>query len=292
MAVYSLHIKQLLRSEGIHPAPKMGQNFIVSSSILRKLSSTVAQLCRGVKSPVVVEIGAGIGNYTEFILEEGLEVISIEKDSRLASICMKRLKNRKNFHLLVADILEFPFSTSKKFDFNVVVTGNIPFSITSPVLGLLTRRMVWAQSAFILLQQEVAERITARAGSRKFGSLTVFLNIFWDIAKGFKVGKKNFYPTPAVDSVNVIFRRKEEPPVSYSFIPEVECIAKAIFSYRRKKLSNVFSFVFRNSVDYKSIAQEAGIELCLRPEEIDINLWQRFFELLEKTNCPGKNGRA
>ena len=216
-----------------HPFRKRwGQNFITDLNLLDRIARTINPK----DSDTIIEIGPGEGALTERIFPNVREMVAIEIDPLL----IDHLKNRDEFsglHIIQGDILlqdidQFPISNP------VRVIGNIPYNITSSIIFWLIEQLDYWDDAFIMMQKEVAERLSAIVGTKAYGRLTVVVGAYLDIEYCFTVSPNVFIPKPKVDSAIIRFTKKEHPIVSDEKYERFNKLVAAAFSQRRKMLRN------------------------------------------------------
>jgi len=174
---------------------KLGQHFLIRESILRRIAAAVCPELGG----TVIEIGPGRGALTRWLLERADRVVAIELDAGLAEYLRKRLPNRPKLEIVHADVLNTDLSQWGP----AAVAGNLPYYITSPILEKILRLGNQLRSSVVLVQREVAARLTAQPGSRDYGFLTVAANTFAHPELLFPVPAAAFRPAPKVESAAV-----------------------------------------------------------------------------------------
>lgn len=260
----------LLKKAHIIPRKKLGQNFLISSRILKKITNA-SKLKKGEE---VLEIGSGMGALTEKLLEKGAKVTAIEFDNKLINVLRERLGENKNLKIIQRDILEIR-------EYKPKVIGNIPYHITSPLIRKILALENKPKLVVLLVQKEVAERITAKPGSSKRGYLTILARIFSTPEILFYVGKDNFFPKPKVESAVIKLSVKTEKP---GFEREkLLRLAKFGFSQKRKKIRNSLAaglHIKPNRIDY--IINATGIDPNCRAEDLSILQWKILAKKLFK----------
>jgi 16S rRNA (adenine1518-N6/adenine1519-N6)-dimethyltransferase len=216
-----------------HPFRKRwGQNFLVDRNLLEKIVRTIDPK----KSDCILEIGPGEGALTELIFPKVKEMVAIEIDPML----IEHLKNRESLKglnivhgdVLLQDIENLPVKNL------VRVIGNIPYNITSPIIFWLIEQLHFWDDAFIMMQKEVAERLSAAVGTKAYGRFTVVVGAYLNMEYCFTIPPDVFIPKPKVDSAIIRFTKKENPLISDEKYMRFNKIVSAAFSQRRKMLRN------------------------------------------------------
>ena len=216
-----------------HPFRKRwGQNFLVDRNLLDKIVRTIDPK----KSDSILEIGPGEGALTELIYPIVKEMVAIEIDPML----IEHLKNQKSLKglnivhgdVLLQDIENLPVKNL------VRVIGNIPYNITSPIIFWLIEQLHFWDDAFIMMQKEVAERLSAVAGTKAYGRFTVVTGAYLNMEYCFTIPPDVFIPKPKVDSAIIRFTKKENPLISDEKYMRFNKLVSAAFSQRRKMLRN------------------------------------------------------
>jgi 16S rRNA (adenine1518-N6/adenine1519-N6)-dimethyltransferase len=248
----------------------LGQHFLFDRGILKKIID-----CSHVTpEDTVVEIGPGTGIMTGMLAERAKKVIAIEIDRKLIARMGESITARPNVELITADALKFPYETIKgKFK----VVANIPYYITTPLIFKLLEFKAKIPSMTLLLQKEVARRITASPGNKEYGVLSISTQLYTKPSLVFYVPKGAFSPPPAVDSAVVHF--EVSPHTLYRTENEKFFLAvvKKAFSQRRKTIQN--SLKSYNNI--REALLETDIDSRLRPEVLSIKDFIRLAEALQ-----------
>ena len=210
----------------------LGQNFLIDSNISKRIVDS-AEISEGEK---VLEIGPGRGALTELLSSKGT-LIAIEKDKWLAVVLKQKFK--ENVEIIEGDILKWDVPPID------VIVANLPYSISSPILFRLFN-YEWTR-AVLMFQEEFANRLVAKPGSKIYGRLSVMANHFVDTKKLFKVSKTAFQPQPKVHS-QVVKLVRREPDYALDDFDTFEKVVKSIFTHRRKKVRNCIKLTFPNLV--------------------------------------------
>jgi len=237
---------------------KWGQNFLNDTNLLDRIVRTLNPN----KDDAILEIGPGDGSLTEKIFHQVKEMAAIEIDPYL----IKHLSSRsdlRGLHIIHGDVLQqdikdIPISNP------VRVIGNIPYNITSPIIFWLIEQLDYWKDAFIMMQKEVGERLTASVGTKEYSRISVVVGVYLNIEMCLKVPPEVFYPKPKVDSAILRFTKKDSPVVQDDQFVKFNKIVKAAFSKRRKMLRNSL-----NDFDIPDQIQEE-VDFTRRPETLSV----------------------
>lgn len=276
--------QQLLKELKKIPNKRLGQNFLVDKNIISKsLSLTPLQA-----GETIVEIGPGLGALTKLLLEKGLNVYAIEKDSTFYQFLKTTLGAHypKTFHLLLGDAIDFPLAGLPVTETNYKIIANLPFNISTP----------WMQKALqgplpseliLFLQLEAAERFMAVPGTSNGGAISLFIAGAFDVVSKHKVGAHAFYPKPAVDSMVLHLRKKQKP---FCFHEKTQVIIRNIFNYRRKQIQGIIRTMLKDHPELRlwlDNLEKNGRPLTIRPEAIPFNFWKDLDVIIKtKLNEP------
>lgn len=214
------------------PAKKrLGQHFLIDQNIVRKIVAA-AELT---PEATVVEIGPGRGILTDALSRVAGRVVAIEIDPELYNLLEARRLDWKNVELVCADALTHPLETLPA---GAIVVANLPYYISTPLLfRFLEHRRRFARLV-LMLQEEVADRLVAKAGTSDYGVLSVMTQYASEVAKAFKVSANCFRPRPEVGSAVVVLRPRTRGLLTSNDEPAFATVVKAAFAHRRKTLVN------------------------------------------------------
>jgi len=249
-----------------HPfRKKWGQNFLTDSNLLDRIVRTVEPQ----ENDNFLEIGPGDGSLTELIFPKVKQMVVVEIDPLL----IKHLSIRSDLdglHIIHGDILlqdieDLPIEEP------VRIVGNIPYNITSSIIFWLIEQLDFWDDAFIMMQKEVAQRLTANIGTKEYSRISVVVGAYLDMEMCFKIPPDVFIPKPKVESAIIRFTKKSSPIVADNQYVKFNKIVKMAFSKRRKMLRNSL-----NDFDIPVSIQEE-IDFTRRPETLSI---EEFAKLL------------
>lgn len=223
---------ELLRRHGLRPKKEWGQNFLGDEQLL----SALAALARLEPGDWVVELGAGLGHFTRALAGAGAHVVAVERDRDLAPILREQLPG---VEVVEADAKSFDLrAVAARAGKRVVVCGNLPYHLSSPILFHLLDQRQAVRRAVLLLQREVAERIAAPPGGRDYGLLSVLLQHVANPTLALSVPRHAFTPPPDVESAALVLEFLEKPRAEVHDEARFRTLVKAAFSQRRKTLWN------------------------------------------------------
>ncbi|MBN2397638.1 MAG: ribosomal RNA small subunit methyltransferase A [Deltaproteobacteria bacterium] len=272
---------RILRKHRIHPAKRLGQSFLVDNNITARMVDF-----SGIdESDTVLEIGAGLGVMTAMIASRAEKVIAIEIDPKLVEVLGSELGGVSNVEILHIDVLRYDFSSPLRGGGRIRVVGNIPYNVSSQILFRLIEFREHIFSATLMLQREVAERITAPPGTKQYGILSVVVSMYAVSERVMAVPATCFYPVPKVGSAVLQMEMRKEPlyPLGRHdvFIETV----KAAFSQRRKTLFNNLkgmTSLRARGVDLLSLLVEAGIDGRRRGETLTLEEFGRLSTVIAR----------
>ncbi len=233
-------VRALMEEAGISFRKEYGQNFLINPMI----PEDIADMCCECEDSLIVEIGPGIGCLTDALAKRYARVVAIEIDKGLIPVLSKTLAEHQNVTVLNADIMEvdLPSLVERYREGRAVsVCANLPYYITTPILMRLLESGVRFSSITVMVQNEVAQRLCAAAGSKDYGAITAVLGYYGTVRRLFRVPAGCFMPAPKVDSAVIRIDLYSEP----RFKPKNEALfftlIRAAFEMRRKTLGNALS---------------------------------------------------
>ena len=286
IADYSV-TRAILERHGFTFKKSFGQNFLTDTNILQKIVDT-AEIDKKVN---VIEIGPGIGALTEFLAENAAEVMAFEIDDRLVPILADTLRDFDNVQVVNQDILKADLQTQiqnfKNPELPIKVVANLPYYITTPILMHLIESKIPFQEFVVMMQKEVADRISAEPNTKAYGSLSIAVQYYMMAKVAFIVPRTVFVPAPNVDSAILKMVRRDQPLVDVQDEDFLFDVAKASFVHRRKTLWNNLTNRFGKSEDVK-VKLEQALEMAellpsVRGEALTIADFARLVDALRET---------
>ena len=271
---YENSLREIIKEYNLKPKKKLGQNFLHDKNIISSIINKA-----NIENEDIIEIGPGPGILTENILKnKARSLLVIEKDDSFEAN-LKKIKNnyRNNFDYLINDVIDFDFKklTKKKYKF----VSNLPYNISVPfILKMIKiRKIIPWKEMILMVQKEVAERITANISTKNYGRLSIMVNLNNDVKKLLNVKPSSFIPQPKVDSTVI----KISPKNKYTNVNNevFEKIVKVCFSQRRKKIKNNLDQLDINTI---LLLELSNIDPDLRAENINIDGFLRISKNYEK----------
>jgi len=228
----------IMRKYGIRADKSLGQNFLISDYVLDE----IVEASKIEKEDLIIEIGPGLGNLTQKLLEVSNKVIAIELDTKMIEILNDRFENQKdkliiiNEDVLKCDIKEI-IKNNKTLG-SVKIVANLPYYITTPIIMKLLEEELGLKSITVMIQKEVAQRIVSEPGSKMCGAITSSIHYYSTPQSIITVKPENFIPSPSVDSEVIRLDILEKPKVYVKNKELFFSIIKIAFSQRRKTLLN------------------------------------------------------
>jgi len=261
-------MNELLDSNNFKFKKKFGQNFIVDQNIIDKIIDS-----SGIDSnTMVIEIGPGAGSLTYKLACSSKSVLCYEIDESLRGILSSNLNGLSNVDVKFCDFLNADLNFDlKEYSYDkLYVVANLPYYITTPIIMKIIEDKVPVDKIVVMVQKEVGDRFKALPGSRDYGSLSIFLNYYFDVVKLMDISRNIFIPKPNVDSIVVEFRKKK----NVFSLKDEDLFFKLVrdsFRQKRKTLRN-------NLHDYdlsviEDVLRRYGYDLSVRAEALSIDIF-------------------
>ncbi|WP_302373270.1 16S rRNA (adenine(1518)-N(6)/adenine(1519)-N(6))-dimethyltransferase RsmA [Enterococcus asini] len=256
--------KEILKKHGFTFKKSLGQNFLTEPNILRKIVETA-----GIdENTNVIEVGPGIGALTEQLARNAAQVLAFEIDDRLLPVLQDTLAPYPNVTVIHQDVLEADLvkTTGEVFtkDLPIKVVANLPYYITTPIMMHFLESDLPVAEMVVMMQREVADRISAAPGTKAYGSLTIAVQYYMEAKLAFIVPKTVFVPQPNVDSAILKLTRRPTPAVAVTDEQAFFRLTKAAFQLRRKTLWNNLLHAYG-----KDDATKAWLTTSLEEADID-----------------------
>ena len=284
-----IRTKEILEKYGFSFKKSLGQNFLIDPNILRNIVSH-ANLT---DNSGAIEIGPGIGALTEHLAREAKKVVSFEIDQRLLPVLEDTLSPYDNVKIVHSDILKADVEKVIAEEMpgikDIMVVANLPYYVTTPILMKLLNDRLPIRGFVVMMQKEVADRITAKPGTKAYGSLSIAIQYYVTAEIAMVVPKTVFMPQPNVDSAVIRLIKHDTPPVQVideDFLFEV---SRASFAQRRKTILNNLQNALINGKQNKELIiqalQQAGVEPSRRGETLSIQEFGKLADCLYPHFC-------
>lgn len=277
MTVELLPLRDVIDQHELRPKKSLGQHFLLDGNLLAKIVRSAGDITQS----HVIEVGPGPGGLTRAILAAGpLHLTAIEKDARcLAALAPLREMYGDKFTILEADALEVSLDSIGTAPRMVI--ANLPYNVgTALVIDWLKLASVQGRDALtsftVMLQKEVAQRMTARVGDKEYGRLAIIMQQYTEATIMFDVPAGAFTPPPNVTSAIIYARLLPEPREDVP-MRALEKVVAAAFGNRRKMLRQSLKSL---GVDAIELCKKAGIEETLRAEQCDLAMFARLARAL------------
>lgn len=276
-------LKQQLQQFGLSPNKLLSQNFLLDDTIVDRMLKHIDTT----SLDTIIEVGPGLGVLTEKLAQTGKKIIAVEKDRGIVNMLQMKFKSATNVTIVHDDILEIRIDMLMQDVESYSIIANLPYNITARFLKrFLSNVTIKPKEIVVMIQKEVAERLTAPAGQlTKIGLLaqvysepTIIIN---------NIAPDNFYPKPAVHSAVVFFKVKAEP---LSIFPQHEDmfwrLVRIGFSSKRKKLTNNLAAGLHILPDEaRTMLTLADIPDSIRAEGVTIEQWVKLVDIYIKNHC-------
>lgn len=252
----------------VHPKKSLGQHFLHDKQIAEKITQSIS---RNTKS--LLEIGAGTGVLTEFLLEKDLDFKAVEIDKESIRFLYKTFPDIKN-KLIEGDFLQINVRDIFCGQFGVI--GNLPYNISSQIFFKILNEKNLIPEVVCMIQKEVAERMAEPPGSKTYGILSVLIQAFYNVEYLFTIHENAFTPPPKVKSAVIRLTRNDVQHLDCNEVLFKKTV-KATFNQRRKTIKNSLKLVVGN------IQIPENRFLPLRPEKLSVNDFVELTNIVEQS---------
>lgn len=277
----------ILKKYNITANKNLGQNFLINDEVIEKIVSSA----NITKSDLVIEIGPGLGTLTNELLNRAKKVIAIELDKKMIQILKDRFMLYDNFSIINDDVLKVNLQEiikQEKEDIkikSVKIVANLPYYITTPIIMKLLEENLDIETITVMVQKEVAKRLTAVPGDRLSGAITYSVNYYSIPEEVMIVPNTSFIPEPEVDSEVIKLVLRKEPPVQVNNKELFFKLIKLSFMQRRKTLLNgISNSGLMNKEETKQLLAKAELDEKVRGESLSIQDFAKLANLAEKQN--------
>lgn len=277
--------KFIMKKYGITANKNLGQNFLISDEVV----SSIVSSAEITKNDLVIEIGPGLGSLTKELLEKSGKVVCIELDKKMLNILNDRFSLYSNFMLINDDVLKVDLKSliSEEKEKNnlskVKIVANLPYYITTPIIMKLLEEHLDIDTITVMIQKEVADRLTANPGSKNSGAITYTVYYYAEAEKIIDVPKDSFIPAPEVTSSVIRLTLRKTSPIMVKNEEILFKLIKAAFMQRRKTLINGLSNsnLFSNKEEIKDILIKLNLDEKIRGENLSLQDFANITNLIE-----------
>ncbi|WP_426510034.1 16S rRNA (adenine(1518)-N(6)/adenine(1519)-N(6))-dimethyltransferase RsmA [Dactylosporangium sp. McL0621] len=275
-------VRQLAERLGIRPTKQLGQNFVHDPNTVRRIVRA-AELA---PDDLVLEVGPGLGSLTLALLEHGNAVCAVEIDPTLAAALPETVarhlpEQAERLTVIAGDALRTDLSAVKP----TALVANLPYNVAVPVVLHLLATVPSLRRGLVMVQKEVADRLTAGPGSRTYGVPSVKLAWYATARQAGKVPASVFWPVPNVESGLVGFAAHEEPRAADR--AGTFAVIDAAFAQRRKTLRAALAGWAGGPVEAERILRAAGVDPRLRGEQLTVEDFTRIASQRGTADAPG-----
>lgn len=275
--------KFLMKKYGITANKKLGQNFLINENVI----DTIANASEIDKEDLVIEIGPGLGTLTDRLLQKAGKVVAIELDERMIHILKERFFMYDNFEIINEDVLKVDLEelierNKKELGLkSAKIVANLPYYITTPIIMKLLEEKLDIESITVMIQKEVADRLTAIPGEKNSGAITYTVYYYATSEEILTVPNDSFIPEPEVESEVIKLDLRKEPPIKVADETKFFALIKAAFMQRRKTFLNAIgnSGINITKEQMEQILKELNIDTRIRGEALTI---EQFAKIVEK----------
>jgi 16S rRNA (adenine1518-N6/adenine1519-N6)-dimethyltransferase len=260
---YVAQIRQDLERLGRPARKRLGQHFLVRPDIARRIAD-FAEIGGG---ETVVEIGPGLGALTSHLVDRSEDLWLVELDADFAALLRHRYEANANVRIVEADACEIDWQSFAGTERSLVVVGNLPYNIATPLLMRLLEAGRRVQRIVVMVQREVAERLRAQPGDPAYSALSALTQASAIVEKGFRVAPSAFFPPPRVDSEVIRLRPRVAEEVRVCGFAPFASVVRVAFTQRRKQLRNSLSALVAEPEIW---LRSAGIDPSRRPETLSV----------------------
>lgn len=277
--------KFLMKKYGITANKNYGQNFLVDENIV----NSIVDSANITKNDLIIEIGPGLGTLSSALIEKAGKLICIELDKKMLDILNDRFALYNNFELINDDVLKVDLNSVINENLNVLksakVVANLPYYITTPIIMKLLENHLNLESITVMVQKEVAERLTEVPGGKNSGAITYSINYYTEPSLITNVPNTSFIPSPKVDSSVINLKLLDSPKVKPLNEDLFFKIIKTAFLQKRKTLLNTLLIGKIADRDFiEKMLTELNIDLKIRGEKLTLEQFKEIADYIFTNN--------
>ena len=274
----------LLNHYKLHANKSFGQNFLIDDDVI----DGIIESANISKKDLVIEIGPGLGTLTSKLLENANKVIAVEIDNKMVEVISDRFRMYNNLQIINEDILKIDLNAiienEKQEDGKVKIVANLPYYISTPIIMKLLEERLNIDEIVVMVQKEVADRLTAKPGTKLSGAITYAVDYYAEAEPVLNVGRDCFIPAPKVDSEVIKLKLRKQPKVEVNNEKELFKLIKLNFTQRRKTLINVLvnSGMVKSKEVAMKIFDELEFDYGVRGETLNLEQYKLLIDCINK----------
>lgn len=274
-------VAALLQEYGLKPNKRLGQHFLIDANVVER----VAEAAGAAPGESILEVGAGLGCLTEALARRGARVLAVEIDRGLVKVLHRELGRWPGVQVIEGDVLKLNLAPWLQDAGTSTVAGNLPYVITSPLLIRFLEEYPQVRRIVVMVQLEVARRLTASPGTRDYGPLRLRVEYHARAEILRTISPAVFLPPPEVESALVRLSRRETPAVEAPDSRWLFAVIRAAFAQRRKTLRNSLFGGFGGQISLpvlEGALSRAGLDPQQRPQQLTLDDYARLARCLEQ----------
>ncbi len=274
----------LLNHYKLQANKSFGQNFLIDDDVI----DGIIESANISKKDLVIEIGPGLGTLTSKLLENANKVIAVEIDNKMVEVISDRFRMYNNLQIINEDILKIDLNAiienEKQEDGKVKIVANLPYYISTPIIMKLLEERLNIDEIVVMVQKEVADRLTAKPGTKLSGAITYAVDYYAEAEPVLNVGRDCFIPAPKVDSEVIKLKLRKQPKVEVNNEKELFKLIKLNFTQRRKTLINVLvnSGMVKSKENAMKIFDELEFDYGVRGETLNLEQYKLLIDCINK----------
>lgn len=274
----------LLNHYKLQANKSFGQNFLIDDDVI----DGIIESANISKKDLVIEIGPGLGTLTSKLLENANKVIAVEIDNKMVEVISDRFRMYNNLQIINEDILKIDLNAiienEKQEDGKVKIVANLPYYISIPIIMKLLEERLNIDEIVVMVQKEVADRLTAKPGTKLSGAITYAVDYYSEAEPVLNVGRDCFIPAPKVDSEVIKLKLRKQPKVEVNNEKELFKLIKLNFTQRRKTLINVLvnSGMVKSKENAMKIFDELEFDYGVRGETLNLEQYKLLIDCINK----------
>lgn len=273
----------LLNHYKLQANKSFGQNFLIDDDVI----DGIIESANISKKDLVIEIGPGLGTLTSKLLENANKVIAVEIDNKMVEVISDRFRMYNNLQIINEDILKIDLNAiienEKQEDGKVKIVANLPYYISTPIIMKLLEERLNIDEIVVMVQKEVADRLTAKPGTKLSGAITYAVDYYAEAEPVLNVGRDCFIPAPKVDSEVIKLKLRKQPKVEVNNEKELFKLIKLNFTQRRKTLINVLvnSGMVKSKEVAMKIFDELEFDYGVRGETLNLEQYKLLIDCIK-----------